>query len=77
MLLISSKKKKAKQMVKIMINDLFRPNSPSLSQFSPNTVHLQLPHSKEAFWAYRSAEKYERIHKLNKNREKSVNSYVV
>ena len=61
---------------KFWINIYFSQNFLPVAIFSLNTVYLQLPHSKEAFWVYKGSVKCERIHKLHKNRENYVNSYV-
>ena len=50
-------------------NIKFFQNFLSVATFYPNTIYLQLPHSKEAFWVDTGSEKYEKIHKLHKNRE--------
>ena len=54
---------------KLGINIKFSQNFLSIDTFYPNTVYLQLPHSKEAFWVYKGSEKYEKIYKLHKNKE--------
>ena len=48
---------------KLGINISFFQNFLSIATFYPNTIYLQLPHSKEAFWVDTGSEKYEKIHK--------------
>ena len=60
-----------------LINIYFYQNFLSVAIFSLNTVYLQLPHIREAFWVYKGSVKCERIHKLHQNRENYGNSYVV
>ena len=50
---------------KLGINIKFFQNFLSIATFYPNTIYLQLPHSKEAFWVDTDSEKYENIHKLH------------
>ena len=50
---------------KLGINIKFSQNFLSIDTFYPNTVYLQLPHTKEAFWVDTDSEKYENIHKLH------------
>ena len=46
----------------------------SLAPFSPNTVFLKVPQSKQDIWVYKGCDNYGTSHKLNKRRENSVNS---
>ena len=45
---------------KLGINIKFFQNFLSIATFYPNTIYLQLPHSKEAFWVDTGSEKYEK-----------------